>query len=940
MKKNKKEIFFVFILLFFVSFSSTKYIDISDVCNMGFIDEIEGDGKGGWTDQGKYNSLENFPVGINKFAGIDFKIIDPEKNNGKSCIVLKGKPRPYFPESVEVNVNGKGKCFYFLHTIAWAEKTSLTPYPEVAKYIIKYKDGSEKEIIIRQGKEVVGWWYPYDTDLFKIGWIGRNPQCDRIGIGVFMWENPYLEKEIKSIVLKSENTGAVPIVLAITLKDEKEEPVSVLKKENKIVEDIYTYIPFEKWFKINMPIDDFSPSILDKIRKWHKPAGKLGYLKVDKNGNFVFEDGTVAKFWGVVGPLCPNKSDAEYLAKRLSKYGFNLIRMHNLRDEITDWYQQDNTKELNKNKLDRLDYFIYQLKKEGIYIQFVMWYGNKFKENDGIKDWNKDFGLLSQTLYFDKATQDFYIEFLKKIFTHKNPYTGLTYAEDPVIAQIQIVNENNMFFYSLQNLPPSYLIDLKHLFINWVKEKYKTQENLYERWKVKGSPFELGENIDNLMLLPIWKLANITENKINRAKDQALFYYQLQTDFYKRVEKTLREIGYKGVICGTPWYAPGWLNEVDLYSNAQLGYISKHTYWDHGKGGWRPEVVTFQNQPMIKNLEKSMLLSGFNRVYSKPFMITEWNCVYPNEFVLEGVPIMASYASLQGWNGLTHFTIKDIDWTGILNEMFGIATNPMFWCLEPVGSLIFLRGDVKEGDIIYKRKLSIEDIFNPKRELERKVLEKLEDIDYMRARWEDMGYPPHLLAIGKVGVEFVDKKMKNYLDIKKIKNCIDEKNKIIKSSTKELLWNYGKGYILVNTERTQGAVGFINGIDIKLKNINMKVENPFCAVFLSSVDEVPIRNSSHLLLTIVGRCRNKDQEYMKVDNEWKIKNLGSMPVLMEPVNLNIEIKTYKNFEIYGLDVNGKRIKKIVELISKNGKISLNINTANEKCVYYEFIERR
>ncbi|MCS7179858.1 MAG: hypothetical protein NZ891_00685, partial [bacterium] len=212
-----KQIGIVLFLFTSFLFTATKNIDISSVCNMGFIDEVEGDKIGGWTDQGKYNSLDNFPTGINKFAGIEFKIIEPEKNNGKSCIVLKGSPRPYFPEKVEVPINDKGKYIYFLHTIAWGEKTDLVPYPEVAKYIVNYKDGKSEEIIIRQGKEVTGWWFPKDTELFKVGWIGKNPQCNQIGVGVFMWENPNPEKEIKSIILKSENTGAVPIVLGITI---------------------------------------------------------------------------------------------------------------------------------------------------------------------------------------------------------------------------------------------------------------------------------------------------------------------------------------------------------------------------------------------------------------------------------------------------------------------------------------------------------------------------------------------------------------------------------------------------------------------------------------------------------------------------------------------------------------------------------------------------
>jgi len=63
-------------------------LDLSKAANMGFADEIAGDGKGGWTDQGSLNDLREFTLrGLNKLQYVDFYIIDPEENDGKSCIV-------------------------------------------------------------------------------------------------------------------------------------------------------------------------------------------------------------------------------------------------------------------------------------------------------------------------------------------------------------------------------------------------------------------------------------------------------------------------------------------------------------------------------------------------------------------------------------------------------------------------------------------------------------------------------------------------------------------------------------------------------------------------------------------------------------------------------------------------------------------------------------
>ena len=85
------------------------------------------------------------------------------------------------------------------------------------------------------------------------------------------------------------------------------------------------YIPY--------PIDwDDVPIDISFVFKHEKPAGKHGFLKVSGD-QFVFEDGTKAKFWGTnfnSGLNFPSPDFSEKIAKRLIKIGVNLVRFHQM----------------------------------------------------------------------------------------------------------------------------------------------------------------------------------------------------------------------------------------------------------------------------------------------------------------------------------------------------------------------------------------------------------------------------------------------------------------------------------------------------------------------------------------------------------------------------------------------------------------------------------
>jgi hypothetical protein len=115
-------------------------LDLRQVANRGFADDVADDGVGGWGDGGPNNDLRSFTLyGNQNFCGVDFDIINPAKNDDKSCIVLSGQNDKRLPVSVELDVNQKAGGAYFLHAASWASTSN-------GKYIFVYADGTEAEV--------------------------------------------------------------------------------------------------------------------------------------------------------------------------------------------------------------------------------------------------------------------------------------------------------------------------------------------------------------------------------------------------------------------------------------------------------------------------------------------------------------------------------------------------------------------------------------------------------------------------------------------------------------------------------------------------------------------------------------------------------------------------------------------------------------------------
>lgn len=185
-------------------------VNLYEHVNMGFADEVEGDGKGGWLDQGN-KDLCNLPLGKQTFSGVPFRVIDPKENDGRSCIMLYSSTRKYFPKKFSgIKVGRKATRLYFLHGSGW------TVSDKVFKYIVHYSDGSTVNIPITGGKQISDWYKPVEVSDAKIGWEGRNSIFKHIGLYVYRWRNPHPKKIITKLDIVSTETPTAAGIIALT----------------------------------------------------------------------------------------------------------------------------------------------------------------------------------------------------------------------------------------------------------------------------------------------------------------------------------------------------------------------------------------------------------------------------------------------------------------------------------------------------------------------------------------------------------------------------------------------------------------------------------------------------------------------------------------------------------------------------------------------------
>ncbi len=220
--------------------------------------------------------------------------------------------------------------------------------------------------------------------------------------------------------------------------------------------------------------------------------------------HFFTASGRRVRLWGVnlsFGANFPTHRDAERIAERMAAFGVNAVRCHHM--DTAGWPQgiwDETGRELHPEAVDRLDYFIDQLARRGIYTNLNLHVGKKHSAALGLPEPTTDYDKMV-TLFTPELIQA-QKDYARKLLTHKNPYRGnIRCAEDYAVAIVEITNENSLFMWgaenALRNLPPFYADILEQQYNAWLKKKYGTTEKLKQAWDKPIQP--LGDNL----LMPV-----------------------------------------------------------------------------------------------------------------------------------------------------------------------------------------------------------------------------------------------------------------------------------------------------------------------------------------------------------------------------------------------------------------------------------------------------
>jgi hypothetical protein len=602
------------------------------------------------------------------------------------------------------------------------------------------------------------------------------------------------------------------------------------------------------------------------------PAGKDGYIRI-QGGHLVKPNGQRIRFWGVhltdwsPGSIeLPPKEDTPMWAATLARYGVNIVRLHFL-DKwaptgITDG-SKDDTRSFDRQQLDRLDFLVSELKKNGIYMDLNLNVGRVFKEGDGVPDANRLQRAKSVTLY-DKRIIELEKEYAHNLLTHVNPYTKTEYRKEPAIAIVEILNENGI---GQGYNPPSkfYGDELDALYNTWLKTNLTPGElqKLRDEAGVQGDAIvpRLAGN------------ARATAPK-DRYETEVRFFMDLENKFYQDMKTYLRDLGVKQPLIGTADHGhsgPPW---VMLTSLSKLDILDGHIYWN--------QYVGIDNVPMVNDpLHSTVVQLSRTAFAGKPYTVSETNHPFPNEYASEGIPIIAAYAGFQDWDMVIMYTFepkKDPAWKPYVGDPFDLSLDPVRMTEMAAGALMFLRGDIKPARQTVERTYSKEQVL-------------------------DAGLLPGGLRPGSEQPYFTPSfplslPLEHGVRIKSLDGPPTEKltaadgNPIV-SDTKELTWytsDAKTGLVTVETDRAQALIGFIKANHKTLKNLGAEITNNFATIVLASMDGKPLARSAKMLLTTGSRVANTDQKWNDAHSGLGRGGQGHSPTLIEPVTGTVTLR--------------------------------------------------
>jgi len=615
------------------------------------------------------------------------------------------------------------------------------------------------------------------------------------------------------------------------------------------------------------------------------PAGKEGFVRA-AGSHLVRPSGSRFRIWGVnitARATLPAKEAAPLLAAHLARCGVNCVRFHFLDrpapQGLIDAGRGD-TRALDPAQLERLDYFVAQLKERGIYTDLNLNVGRTYKAGDAVRG-HELLGFAKGLTLFDSRLIELQKEYARQLLTHRNPYTQAEYRSEPAVAIVELVNENSLVesWFSGRllgkstrknpgtwtDIPASYERDLTGLLNRWLRE-HRSPEALARLRAACGVPADAP--------IPRLRPAEFAAAAEERFHTEAEFYMDMERRYFDEMARYLRhELGVKPLVVATSDHNHSRSGYPLLTSTSRLDVVDGHVYWQHPRyltdpATGRQTGFEIPNTPMVNDpLHSTVVQLSRTAVAGKPYTVSEVNHPFPSEYACEGIPILAAYAALHDWDGIFWYTLGHEDLIGERRRAIGhfdLGPDPVKMTQLAAGALIFARPDVRPATRTVGRSYSA-----------RQVRESLR-LGWSESPYFTPGFPLALPLVHATRIDSLDGPPTAPLEL--------AAGDPIVSDTGELAWSGAaarQGLVSVETPRSQALVGFCKDNPKTTKNLTARVDTPFCAITLGSLDQEPIARSGKLLLTATARVANSGMVW---DSRRKtLEKWGTLPACIEPV---------------------------------------------------------
>ena len=927
-------------------------LNLAPFANMGFADPAAGDGKGGWTDQGPEKDASGFRFQNRNFAGIPFGIIPPNRNKGKSVLVFRS---PYFKNGMDTallnldTTETKGRWLYLLHTLGYGKGNKLFGVIE-----INGKNGKKQILELRAGKDAGNWMNPKELEN---GYPAAHWTTSALGVCGIYASRFRLDDtlgKLKTIEFRHSMEGPIWLLLAATVSER--EYTFPEKRE-------FTTISGKDWKPLpirRQGIQAGSPLDRSFLNPPHK-AGEFGKVVLGKTGHLEFEKlpGKPVRFFCSADGLdtflgrhpvpaeIKSKQEIRDYVRQLRLHGYNMVRFHGVDLPLTR--QQKSEGKFNPDFLDRLDYLIFQLKENGIYINLdamksKIGYtpGNPYNPSD-----KRDFKF---DIYFSPAVRANWYNGLKQLLTHRNPYTGSTLATDPVLAVIVGYNEQEFAFLRERDFSPAL-----PAWQTFLKKKYKTISHLNNTWKNKDQIQTSFEQI------PIFKLSEYhTASAIG--SDIAAFISEQETEIFDWYKTTLSEFGYKGLVSN---FNMG-KSLRHTFVRKQVDLVTMNSYHAH-PSNYNQAGSTIDQTSSLANCGNQ--IRGFiaTRILGKPYLITEHGHAFWNRYRYEQAFLTGAYSAFQNFDGLTAFAQPvSVQMTSFINP-FNIRFDPILRAQEFLTAFLFLRGDVTPARHRIRIPLSEQDV-QRERAYDEGISGAQSRLGLLTGVAIDCesGLPllPQELILPRSGSSgivvggafsslaengkgpfnpdsFVQKLKKR--GILPPNNRTRPDQELYETETGELLLDARRRFMSVNTERFQGICGeagskaALNNLEV----VSMTVRGNLALVSIDGKKSIP--ESKHMVLVFATDARNSGMTFTDKNARTLLKN-GTAPILVRTGRFNVRIHGLKHpdYRAFALKSDGTRLREIP--VGKDGNtLRIAVDTASfpdDVPVYFEIIQNK